>query len=76
MDALEMLDPLAIEVRNRRQALRLTQQQLADLAGTGRRVVIDLEAARGAISLGRVAAICSILGLRLHATPAEQVRGL
>jgi HTH-type transcriptional regulator / antitoxin HipB len=61
-----MLEPLAERVRSRRRALRLTQQQVADLAETGRRAVIDLEAGRGTISLSRAARVCDVLGLRLE----------
>ena len=49
----------------RRIALRLTQQNLADLAGVSRSSVQSLERGSGSISFGSVVEIADALGLRI-----------
>jgi transcriptional regulator with XRE-family HTH domain len=56
----------------RRIALRLTQQTLADLAGVSRSSVQSLERGSGSISFGCVVEIADILGLHIDvSTPTE-----
>jgi HTH-type transcriptional regulator/antitoxin HipB len=52
-------------VRDRRLSLEITQQELADAAGTGRRFVSELEAGKPTAELGKVIQVCSYLGLDL-----------
>ncbi|WP_415014507.1 helix-turn-helix transcriptional regulator [Brevundimonas sp.] len=52
-------------VRARRTALGLTQQDLADAAGTGRRFVSELEAGKATVELGKALQVCRSLGLDL-----------
>jgi len=56
---------LARALRERRLALHLTQQEVADLADLGRSTVLDLESGRGSTSLESAAAVADVLGLRL-----------
>lgn len=49
----------------RRLALRLTQETLADLAGVSRYSVQTLEAGTGSTKIGSVVEIANVLGLRL-----------
>lgn len=49
----------------RRVALRLTQQTLADLAGVSRYSVQSLESGSGSTKIGTVAEIAEVMGLRL-----------
>lgn len=56
----------------RRLALRLTQETLADLAGVSRYSVQTLEAGTGATKIGSVLEIASVLGLRLDVTSAPE----
>lgn len=58
---------LARVFTDRRLALRITQQNLADLAGVSRYSVQSLERGSDAIKLGSVLAIAEVLGLRLAA---------
>jgi len=51
---------LARYVRDSRRANRLTQAQLAEFAGVGRRFVSDLENAKATLRLDKV---CSVLGV-------------
>ncbi|MEE6179957.1 helix-turn-helix domain-containing protein [Mycobacterium sp. 050134] len=50
---------------DRRMALRLTQQTLADLAGVSRSSVQALEKSNGSTRIGSVFEIAEVLGLRL-----------
>lgn len=64
-----MDDLLPIEVRkrlrSRRKELGLTQQALADLAGVGVVLVIELEKGKSTVRLDRLLAVLHALGLRL-----------
>jgi len=51
---------------DRRVALRLTQQMLADLAGVSRSSVQALEYGTGSVKLASVVEIADVLGLRLQ----------
>ncbi len=52
-------------VRLRRQALNLSQDQLARLAGVGRRFIGDLEAGKPTVELGKVLRVCAAIQLTL-----------
>lgn len=56
----------------RRIALRLTQQTLADLAGVSRSSVQSLERGSGSISFGSVVEIADVLGLRIDVSTATE----
>jgi y4mF family transcriptional regulator len=49
----------------RRIALRLTQQTLADLAGVSRSSVQSLEHGSGSVKFGSVVEIADVLGMRI-----------
>lgn len=72
------LDPdrhadIAPLVRERRRALRLTQDDLADLAGCSPRFVRALEAGKATVRLDKLVDVLTVLGLQLtvsvRATP-------
>ena len=54
----------------RRIALRLTQQTLADLAGVSRSSIQSLERGSGSIKFGSVIEIADILGLHIDVSAA------
>lgn len=56
----------------RRLALQLTQETLADLAGVSRYSVQTLEAGTGATKIGSVLEIANVLGLRLDVSSATE----
>jgi transcriptional regulator with XRE-family HTH domain len=56
----------------RRIALRLTQQTLADLAGVSRSSVQALERGSGSVKFGYVVEIAGILGLRIDVRTAGE----
>lgn len=58
-------DQLAAEVRGRRGALRLTQQDLAQLAGVSERFVRFVEQGKPSMQLDSLLAVLETLGLEL-----------
>lgn len=54
-------------VREKRIAMKLTQQELADTAGTGRRFISELEAGKATLEFGKVLQVCRSVGLDLFA---------
>ena len=57
---------------DRRIALRLTQQALADLAGVSRYSVQSLEQGSGSTKLGSVFALADVLGLHIDMARDDQ----
>ncbi|MNF04205.1 anaerobic benzoate catabolism transcriptional regulator [compost metagenome] len=58
---------LGVLVRDRRLKMGLTQQDLADAAGTGRRFISELEGGKATLEFGRIIQVCRILGIDLFA---------
>jgi transcriptional regulator with XRE-family HTH domain len=56
----------------RRIALRLTQQTLADLAGVSRSSVQSLERGSGSLKFGSVFEIADVLGLHVGVSPTAE----
>lgn len=56
---------IGARIRTARRAARLTQEQLAELAGTSTRTVRDIEKGTGSASLGVVERVAAVLGLHL-----------
>ncbi|RRD60341.1 helix-turn-helix domain-containing protein [Leucobacter sp. OH1287] len=52
-------------IRSARKSYRLTQQELADLAGISDKTLRDIERGAGSPSIGAVIASANALGLRL-----------
>lgn len=57
---------IAAEVRQRRRALGLTQQDLAELAGVSERFVRFVEQAKASVQLDALEAVLGALGLELR----------
>lgn len=62
---------MAKAVRARRKALRMNQQELADLAGCGRLFVSELERGKATLRLDVLLTVLRALGLRLHLAPVQ-----
>ena len=58
---------LADEIRDRRDALALTQQDLADLSGCSPRFIGALEAGKSSVRLDKLVDVLAALGLELRA---------
>ena len=57
---------MSLEVRRRRKTLRLTQHDLAALAGCGPDFLYDLEKGKPTLRLDKVIAVLSTLGIQLR----------
>ena len=69
LEATTVLDAAALGdvVRIRRQMLRLSQKELADQAGVGRRFIGELESGKATLELGKALAVCQALRISLTA---------
>jgi y4mF family transcriptional regulator len=56
-------------VKERRKALRLTQQELADRAGVGLRFIRDLEQGKQTLRLDKVNQVLALFGHRMEPVP-------
>lgn len=65
----DRLTDLARQVRDRRKSLRLTQDDLADLAQCSPRFVRALEAGKPSVRIDKVLDVFDVLGLELLVTP-------
>jgi len=63
-------------IRRRRQRLRLTQEDAADLAGVNRRLISETERGLASVSLSNLIAICDAVGLELACRPRRPGRRL
>lgn len=62
---LSSVSDLGQAVRSRRMLMSLTQQELADAAGVGRRFVSELEGGKPTLEIGKVIQVCGFVGLDL-----------
>jgi DNA-binding XRE family transcriptional regulator len=62
-------------VRERREALRMRQDDLALATGVGRRFILELEAGKASCQLGRALVVAAAVGLRpfdvINASPGD-----
>lgn len=56
---------LGIQIKDRRIALKIKQQELADLAGVSINTVVAIERGTGNPCLRTLLSICDVLGLQL-----------
>jgi y4mF family transcriptional regulator len=68
--ASERSHALGHQLRERRRSLRLTQDELADLAGCSPRFVRALETGKPSVRLDKVLDVLDVLGLDLLLAPA------
>ncbi len=63
-----MLEPkvLAIVIKNHRKAARLSQLQLAEMAGVGKTVVFDIEKGKETIQLDTLRKILAVLNVKVQ----------
>jgi DNA-binding XRE family transcriptional regulator len=58
-------------ISSRRRQLRLTQEEIADLIGTHRRVIGELEQGKRTVQLRIVIDTCRVLGLDVKVDPRQ-----
>ncbi len=63
---------LAVFVVQRRKALKLTQQQLADKVGVGLRFVRELEAGKPTLRMDKVNEVLRFFGCQLGPVPIDR----
>lgn len=63
------VEDIAPTVRARRRALGLTQEQLADLAGTSPRFVWSIEQGKASVRVDKLMDVLRVLGLELGVVP-------
>jgi len=70
---LHIMDTVEIGkiIAQKRQEMRLTQQELADIASVSRRTLIELEHGRNDTSVRRLTRVLMSLGLQLELRPAS-----
>ena len=56
---------LGMQIKERRKALKITQKELADLAGISINTVVAAERGEGDPKVSTYLAICNVLGLKL-----------
>lgn len=64
-DSVRSAADIGRRVREARRAMGMTQQRFADVAGVGRRFLVELERGKPSLEIGRVLAVCQAAGLRL-----------
>lgn len=57
---------LGERIRTQRTALGLTQREVASYANVGERFVVDLEAGKATVQLGKVLRVLATLGLKVE----------
>jgi y4mF family transcriptional regulator len=62
------LEQLGKQIRDRRNFLRITQGDLAEIAGVSLRSLIDVEQGKGNPSLSQLMKILDVLGLQVAIT--------
>ncbi len=65
-DKLDSTQAVGLFIKAERHKQKLTQLQLAGLAGTGIRFVSDLENGKGTVQLQKLVAVLAALGLGLY----------
>ncbi len=65
-------EQIAAFVRERRRANRMTQRQLAELAGVGTRFVSELERAKATVRLESANAVLAVFGKQVGIVDAER----
>lgn len=71
-DSMPEIARIGEALTERRLALRLTQQTLADLAGVSRSTVQSIERGSGSISVGSLIDIADTLGLHLDVSATTE----
>lgn len=66
------MEIIADFVKNKRQALKMTQQELAQKAGVGYRFVRELEAGKTTLQLEKVNDVLKLFGHEVGPVPIER----
>jgi ribosome-binding protein aMBF1 (putative translation factor) len=64
--AIETIEDLAKAIEVKRRAQKLSQVDLAGLASTGNRFIVDLESAKPSCQIQKVLDVLKTLGIKLY----------
>lgn len=64
------VEKLGKAIRLGRVSKHMTQQEVATAAGVGRRFIVELESGKGKSEIGRIFAVCQVVGVTLTAIAA------
>ena len=64
---IKNIEDLGRVVREARKAQKLSQDDLAGMAGTGRRFIVDLEKGKETVQFGKVLRVLATLGVSVAA---------
>lgn len=73
--AIRSRETLGRAIHERRRALRLTQVDVASVAGVARGVIQKLESGRGTVTIDSALAVLTSLSLDLRLVPRESAEG-
>ena len=68
MASIDYMAAIGSEIRERRKALGITQQTVAELAGVSRRLVSEIERGRPTVRVDVLGRVVGVLGLELGVT--------
>ncbi|MBC7923161.1 MAG: helix-turn-helix transcriptional regulator [Ferruginibacter sp.] len=63
---MDLIAPVGQQIRDRRQFLRITQGDLAEIAGVSLRSLIDIERGKGNPGIHQLMKILDVLGLKIE----------
>ncbi|MGB5092384.1 MAG: helix-turn-helix transcriptional regulator [Parvibaculum sp.] len=66
---LSATEQLGKMIREKRKALKLSQQEFADISGVGRRFISELERGKPSLEFGLVLQVCEAAGIEILAKP-------
>ncbi len=71
MELIDYMDEVGALVRQRRKALRIDQQTVADLAGVSRKLVSDIERGKPTVRMDGLLTVLGAVGLTLEVVDAR-----
>lgn len=74
MEKIFSMQDIANLVRKARKEQGITQEELAGVAGTGRRFIYDIENGKDSVQIGKLLLVIQVLGLSCVITDTWKIR--
>lgn len=74
MEKVFSMQDIANLVRKARKEQGITQEELAGVAGTGRRFIYDIENGKDSVQIGKLLSVIQVLGLSCVITDTWKIR--
>lgn len=74
MEKIFSMQDIANLVRKARKEQGITQEELAGVAGTGRRFIYDIENGKDSVQIGKLLSVIQVLGLSCVITDTWKIR--